>query len=212
MYEQLIVKNNTIYNQAHNKPTFNERVLWDDAQKQIARFDEIYNFIGSGSESIIDIGCGNGELLSYIHKLGHTGSYSGIDVNENLITEAKERFKQYDFHLLNILEDGVNFQADNTVISGLFNLNFGQDLEFIQKMLKKAYELSDKKLIFNAISTHVNYTDGSMFYIDPSKILDFCIEELSPIVTIRHGYLSHNYTVCVEKSQLSKKLNLSNGV
>jgi len=99
------------------------------------------------------------------------------------------------------------FKSDNVIISGLFNVNFGQDIEFIKQILKKAYEMSTKRLIFNAISTHVNYTDSKMFYIDPSEILKFCIEELSPVTTVKHGYLSHNYTVCVDKEYQWKSIN-----
>ncbi len=199
MDEILIINSNKIYNNVHTKATPNARVLWDDPQKQAFRFHEIYSFVGSQTDSILDLGCGNGEFLPYVNTLGHIGSYCGIDVNEELVFEAKNRFPKYDFHLLNILEESHTFHADNVVISGLFNVNFGQDLPFIKKMVKKAYEMADKKLIFNAISTHVNFTQESMFYIDPSEILNFCIQELSPTVTLKHGYLSHNYTVCVDK-------------
>jgi SAM-dependent methyltransferase len=207
MHRELINKNNEIYNCVQGKATPNERVLWDDAQKQAFRFNEIYSFVNNHTSSIIDIGCGNGELLPFMNRIGHIGDYVGIDVNKNLISEARNRFPKYTFHLINILEENPVFKSDNVIISGLFNVNFGQDIEFIKQILKKAYEMSTKRLIFNAISTHVNYTDSKMFYIDPSEILRFCIEELSPVTTVKHGYLSHNYTVCIDKEYQWKSIN-----
>jgi SAM-dependent methyltransferase len=207
MTNDFITTNNTIYNNAQTKIAPNARVLWDDAQKQAFRFHEIYNFISNNDDSILDIGCGNGELLPYINTLGHIGSYTGIDVNENLITEAQNKFPKHTFHLTNILDETLPLSADNVVISGLFNVNFGQNIDFVQQMLKKSYTLATKRLIFNAISTHVNFTQKEMFYINPSEIFDFCITQLSPIVSLKHGYLSHNFTVCIEKQSRWKSIN-----
>ena len=40
------------------------------------------------SDSILDLGCGNGELARQLARTGHTGSYTGLDFSPDLLTQA----------------------------------------------------------------------------------------------------------------------------
>ena len=42
-----------------------------------------------GDESILDLGCGNGELARELAKRGHRGSYLGVDFSIPLLQEAE---------------------------------------------------------------------------------------------------------------------------
>ena len=44
-----------------------------------------------GDESILDLGCGNGELARELAKLGHHGSYLGVDFSLPLLQEAESQ-------------------------------------------------------------------------------------------------------------------------
>jgi len=48
----------------------------------------------AGSESILDLGCGNGELARQLACLGYAGRYTGIDLTEGLLTLAKQDLPQ----------------------------------------------------------------------------------------------------------------------
>ncbi len=41
-----------------------------------------------GDESILDLGCGNGELARWLSRRGHRGSYLGLDQSTELLAEA----------------------------------------------------------------------------------------------------------------------------
>src|SRR5215207_746990 len=41
-----------------------------------------------GDESILDLGCGNGELAREMAKRGHRGSYLGVDFSRPLLLDA----------------------------------------------------------------------------------------------------------------------------
>src|SRR5512133_1314046 len=41
-----------------------------------------------GEESILDLGCGNGELARELAQRGHRGSYLGLDFSQQLLQDA----------------------------------------------------------------------------------------------------------------------------
>ena len=40
--------------------------------------------------SVLDLGCGNGQLAAYLSEHGHTGTYLGVDSTENLVEIARQ--------------------------------------------------------------------------------------------------------------------------
>ena len=101
----------------------------------------------------------------------------GYDINETLINAAKTTYSKHSdcFKVVDILNDEVNQTFDYVVLSGLFNSNYGQDFQWVCTFIEKMYALSNKKVIFNAISTYTNSKEETMYYIDPLQISDFII-------------------------------------
>jgi len=184
-------------------------VLWDDPQTQYFRFYELIKLLDLNSSrmSLLDIGCGNGELYKFLNLLGYRGKYVGYDINEILLSQAKSRFRNIEFKNVNIISDEISQQFNYVVMSGLFNLNVGQSSEWIKTFLKKMYALSNEVMVFNMISTHVTYRNEGMFYMNPAEILSFCIDNLSKRTTLMHHNLPYNYTVVVYKDELWNSVN-----
>jgi SAM-dependent methyltransferase len=44
-----------------------------------------------GSENIIDLGCGNGELAAWLARKGHHGFYTGLDLSPTLLSAANRK-------------------------------------------------------------------------------------------------------------------------
>ena len=65
-----------------------------------------------GDESILDLGCGNGELARELAKRGHRGSYLGVDFSLPLLREAESqpenfsaKFMQADLTQLSVISE-----------------------------------------------------------------------------------------------------------
>ena len=65
-----------------------------------------------GDESILDLGCGNGELARELAKRGHRGSYLGVDFSLPLLREAESqpedfsvKFMQADLTQLSVIRE-----------------------------------------------------------------------------------------------------------
>jgi hypothetical protein len=84
-------------------------------------------------------------------------------------------------------------------MSGIFNLAVGQDDNFVHGIIGKYFSIAEKALIFNAVSSYVNFVDNRMFYFDLPAIIDHVSKNLSPIFEVRHGFLPHNFSMCIWK-------------
>ena len=193
-----------MYNTFANKYGISSKsVLLDDSQTQYFRFYELIKHLDLNDhrKTLLDVGCGNGELYKFLNFLGFRGKYVGYDINEMLLAQAQKRFLDIDVQCRDIMGEEITQRFDSVVLSGLFNINVGQTVAWVQDFLKKMYELSSEVMVVNMISTHVNYRDDGTFYIDPAEILSFCIGNLSKRTTLIHHNLPYNYTVAVFKDE-----------
>jgi len=187
----------------------NNAVHWSNQQTQYYRFEMVKKYIPNDSSvSVLDIGCGNGEFFKYLNFSGFRGKYTGYDINSRFIDATKKIYSDNsdNFCVKDILEDEISEKFDYVVLSGLFNNNYGQDDVWIQKIVKKMYQLSNKKVIFNAISTYTNYKDKQMYYIDPLKISDYIIKNLSAELILEHALLPYNFQIVINKDEIWKSI------
>jgi SAM-dependent methyltransferase len=193
-----------IYNEVADKyGASSKAVLLDDPQTQYFRFSELVKSLDLDDrrKTLLDVGCGNGELYKFLNFLGFRGQYVGYDINEKLLTQARSRFANIEVHNENIMSDEMKQRFDYVVLSGLFNVDVGQSTAWVHDFLKKMFELCDCVMVFNMISTRVTFRDEGTYYMDPAEVLTFCIENLSKRTTLSHHNLPYNFTVSVFRSE-----------
>ena len=85
----------------------------------------------SGDESILDLGCGNGEFARALARRGHHGPYLGLDFSLPLLADASDiptgfpaRFMEADLTKLSVISDqlSVSHQALITCFATLHHL------------------------------------------------------------------------------------------
>jgi len=198
-YKNLKYLNNVYTKAAHKHGAGNKAVLWNDEQTQYFRFSELVSNLNLNDKSkkILDLGCGNAELYKFLNFAGFRGHYVGFDVNKALVGQALRRFKDIDVRVVDIMKDSPVECFNYVVMSGIFNIGIGEEGEWVYPFLKKVFRRCTEIMAFNMISTHVNYREKTMSYFDPSKVLAFCIKNLSRRVSVRHHNLPYNFTVTV---------------
>ena len=87
----------------------------------------ISEFDFSGSEKILDLGCGDGGLTAYLADLVPAGFITGIDASENMINSAQKTHKSKNlrFKLMNINE--IDFKDEFDVIVSNATLHWIKD-------------------------------------------------------------------------------------
>lgn len=200
----VVANSNAIYSsQASKHGAGTLAVLCDRSTRLHQRFAEITKFIplDSARSATLEVGCGHGEFFKYLAAHGYRGRYVGTDINAELLALARRRFKAIDVREIDILTTDLGERFDYVVLSGVFNIACGQTIDWVHRFLERMYEHAEQAIVFNAVSTYVNYRQPEMFYIDPVEMLRFCIEKLSRRVSLTHHNLSFNYTVCVYKHE-----------
>lgn len=66
-------------------------------------------------KSVLDVGCGNAELLRLLKKNWPTALFAGADLSPNVIHSNRDRYSDFSFHVLNI-ENGCLDQEFDTII------------------------------------------------------------------------------------------------
>lgn len=100
----------------------------------------------SNNQSILDIGCAQGNLFSILKKKHKKLEYIGIDTNLEMIKLAKKKFPDGKFYNYKNLKYSNYFKKkfDIVIIFGTLHVNSNW-----KKMLLEAYKVSSKYVLFD---------------------------------------------------------------
>lgn len=182
-----------------------QSVDWKSREAQSNRFRQLLKLVDfSVPFSIIDYGCGDGELIRFLNTAGADFQYFGFDVAPQMIETARKEFAGSKNCLFSTrLEDFP--AADYAVASGIFNLKFGANDEEWQKYMRATVfemnRLSYRGFAFNALTSYsdAEFRRDDLFYADPLFWFDFCKRNISRFVSLLHDYPEYDFTIIVRK-------------
>jgi 2-polyprenyl-3-methyl-5-hydroxy-6-metoxy-1,4-benzoquinol methylase len=109
----------------------------------------------NGNESILDLGCGNGELARELARRGHRGSYLGVDFSLPLLREAESqpngfsaKFLQVDLTQLSAFSDQLSVAGGWSVITAFAVLHHIPSMELRLNILRIVKQLLKTEGIF----------------------------------------------------------------
>ncbi|MBI5841082.1 MAG: class I SAM-dependent methyltransferase [Chloroflexi bacterium] len=101
-----------------------------------------------GDETILDLGCGNGELARALAKRGHRGPYLGLDFSLPLLRDAESqpkefsaRFMEVDLNQLSVISDQLLITDNWTLITAFAVLHHIPSDELRLDILKTVHKL-----------------------------------------------------------------------
>lgn len=184
-----------------------EGIDWgNDINKLFIRYDKMLElFINDKSveKSLLDVGCGYAGFYEYINNNQININYSGIDIVQEMIQHAKNKnptIKEL------IHDDFLDFNFNKTYDYIICNGILTQKLEtsnmdmdiYANKLIKKMYQLSNKGIAFNIMTTKVNFFSNNLYYRNPSELMAYCMSEITNKIKIDHTYL-YEYTIYLYK-------------
>lgn len=159
------------------------------AEGQRFRFLKLLEVGNLSGASVLDVGCGLGDLYPVLAERFGSINYSGIDIVPEIIAEAGKRNREGRFYCQNLIEEPLDAKFDYVLMSGIFNNPEIPDTTvFLKKMVSAAFQYAGKALAFNFTSTHVSFTDPKMAYHDPKEIFSFCLDSISKKISMHHHY------------------------
>jgi SAM-dependent methyltransferase len=172
-------------------------LLWSSKGAAHQRFRQVWAELDFEGKSVLDVGCGFGELAKFIAKRAQNFTYRGIDIVPEFIEEARKQFPQHEFDVSDYLTDNTIKRHDIVVASGILNSNVEDNDEYRKDAIKKLYNLSTSCTVFNMLGAHPqpqNEVDSNVWYADSLEILEYCMS-LTHRVIMRHHYHPTDFTV-----------------
>lgn len=197
---KIFKETNQRYSDRFEKFGYDVKTLgWGSKQQQEYRFHQLIDEnINYKDKVILDIGCGFGDLYSFLvdEKISFK-KYIGTDINPDLISKAEELHphKNTEFSTTNIIEDSNldYLRADIGIMLGVLNFNLKDkfnNIEFSKIAITKAFALVNDVLIVDFLS---DYKDSGypeedfVYYHKPEQILSYALT-LTQNVVLKHNY------------------------
>lgn len=172
---------------------------WESEAAQELRFKQLVGNIDLNGKTILDVGCGTGNLLEYISRQFKDFNYTGIDVLPHMIQRAGEKKLNGRFVCMDLFKSNPygNKTFDVIFSSGIFNLNLGNNQEFLMDAVDIFQSLAREAISFNLLWDKSTDKDVKYFYFSPEEVQDILSSKYSDIwqVSIVKGYLHNDFTV-----------------
>lgn len=108
-----------------------------------------------GAESILDLGCGNGELARTLSRRGHRGPYLGLDFSPPLLSEAQRgtfrfpvQFLQADIAELSMMRGGLPVAGQWSWVTAFAVLHHVPGANLRLEILRNVHRLLEPEGVF----------------------------------------------------------------
>ncbi len=173
-------------------------VDWGSRASQQRRFRVLCQVGDLDGKSILDVGCGQGDLYECLSRRGVRVRYTGIDITREMIEVARQRFPKARFRVADVLEERGR-QHDYVLSSGIFGQRSAAPFEYLKAAVQRMFALAKCAVAFNTLSTWAAQQEKGEFHADPLKVAAFC-RTLTPVLTLRHDYHPRDFTIYLYRS------------
>lgn len=164
---------------------------WSSAASQRARFDALLSSSRFQGGSVVDYGCGTGDLYESLSRSGHKFTYTGLDQSAHMVMRARQT---YGDHFAVVGLDEVRFaEADYVFASGIFQFYDVQQPTYHEPLLRALFERCKIGLAANFLSAlrPDSEKDPKELYMSPGDIATLA-SSLSGKWVLDHSYHAGN--------------------
>ena len=166
------------------------RAGWSDRLQQLVSF-EILAGVGDLQDcTVLDAGCGAGDLYAFLRARGFRGRYTGIDLVPEAVAEAQARFPEATWIAGDLLTAPLE-PHDYVLAAGLMDAETSQGGALVRALLERAFGLCRHAVAWNIFST----VTGPRHHVEPVDAALALCEALTPWFTLRRDYSPGHYTV-----------------
>ena len=173
------------------------------AAGQLRRFEAFLGLLGGAGaldgRTVLDFGCGKGDLLEFLRGRGARCAYTGVDVNAGLVDLARRKHPGAEFLCRDLEEEPLERRFDLVVACGVFNLRIGGIADATRDALRLLFGMAGEALHASFLSARAPHHDVELHYVDPAQLERFALAELSPLVETREGLVPGDLFLSVRR-------------
>ena len=176
-----------------------EALGWRENKSQQMRFQILAEVGDLNNSTILDVGCGYGDLKSYLDQKYKRFTYLGVDQMPEFVAQAKAAFagRQRTHFIQGDFTKDQFPQMDFVIACGAFGYRADSD-DFHKDMIRKFYGISNKAFAFNMLDANTFEETSILAGQDSDKVLEYC-RTLSSRVHLMRGYLKDDFTIFMYK-------------
>lgn len=183
-----------------------ESLGWLGEHSQQVRYQVLAKVGNLSGKTILDAGCGYGDLKAFLDRHFSSFDYIGIDQMPEFIAEARKRYEGIErttFYQTDFSTAALP-QVDYVIASGVLGYRCKDD-SFYTAMIGKLYNSARIALAFNMLDkSHFPQHDLLVGH-DRQEILTLC-RVLSPRVECFNDYLEDDFTVLMCRDAVDSEL------
>ena len=178
-------------------------LYWSNKEIQELRFRVLADIGIQSGDSVLDVGCGFGDLFGYLNKQGVHVEYTGVDLSPELIDEGEKQYPQASFLVGDLFDLNPEAQSfDYVVLSGALNEQLNDDGVYARKVIARMFEYCRKGVAFNLLDARNEWiascTDLQSF--NPDEVSSFS-ESFTGKPKVREDYLDNDFTVYLHRDR-----------
>ena len=196
-------KKNTIdrYNDRLKEHGYDPKSLgWGEKDRAALRFEILCSQWDFTHKTVLDFGCGFGDLGNFLSKKAESIKYIGLDINENLVAKGKELNPEADLRIGDLLEGDFTEKVDFVLSSGVFNHKLSGNIKFIEDCFKKFDTLANEGIAVNFLSDKVDFQSEYTYHTNPAWVLELGFK-YSKRVVLRNDYMPFEFTLFIFKNE-----------
>ena len=172
-------------------------VNWGPGKGKFSLRFEILCQIGNlNNSSILDLGCGFGDLYGYLKFRKIKVKYHGVDINPELLKIGKKIYPNITLEERDIEKKKFYKKFDWVLASGI--TSHASTYPHLRGVMTEMFKICKKGFAMNFVSDNVDFKIKGLFYSSPEKIITIS-RSLSNRVILRHDYMPFEFTIYVYK-------------
>ena len=190
------------YKDNFGKALTNDKILdWESRDAQEIRFSILKDFILANNLTditLLDVGCGLADLYDYLVRFDIRSGYTGIDILPQMIDLAKQQHPDLRLIAGDIFADDLlPDRFDVVYSSGIFNIDLGNNYDFLRNAVKRFMSLSKRYVVFNLLADTSLDKEAGYFYFNKQRVETLLSECKITDYKIITGYLHNDMSVVI---------------
>lgn len=173
--------------------------------KQSTRFEILCQIGNLSNCSILDVGCGFGDLYGYLEYKKIKLHYTGIDINPQLLKLARTIYPKIRVEVRDVEKRKFSRKFDWVIASGI--TSHGASYTYLRDVLSEMFKICKKGVAMNFVSNRIDFRTKGLFYSSPEKIMSIAFT-LSNRIILRHDYMPYEFTVYIYKNNKKTENNV----
>lgn len=171
-----------------------------------ARFDALARISDLKGCSVLDVGCGFGDLYGFISGRGIRIDYTGVDISSEFIEIARRTYPDAKFFVADFENDPIPGEYDWAFAAGVFTIRISDNKTFTRNMMRKMFGACRLGIAVNFLLP-TGIDSDEYWRPPPEEMLRFC-RTLSRRVALRCDYMADEYCVYIYKNDVADERNI----